>query len=175
VSPWLVTAEALAPFRRAQASRPPGDPAPLAYLDDAGDRRSGAVEIEITVAVTTARMRAAGAPAQTLGVTSTTHLYWTPAQLVAHHSSNGCSLEPGDLLGTGTISAPHVGGFGSLMEITKGGAKPFTVGDGEVRRFLEDGDEVVMTGHCRRDGFVPIGLGASRATIIPAPHLEETR
>ena len=168
VSPWLVTAEALAPFRSAQPDRPEGDPAPLAYLHDATDQQQGAFDIEIEVAVRTATMREVGAAPLRTGRTSALHMYWTPAQLIAHHASNGCPLEPGDLLGTGTISAPEVEGFGSLMEVTKGGREPFKIAR-EVRRFLEDGDEVVMTAHCRREGYATIGFGECRAVILPAP------
>lgn len=172
VSPWLVTAEALAPFRSAQIARPAGDPAPLPYLLDEADQATGAFDIAIDVAVRTAAMRDAGVEPLVVGRTSARHMYWTPAQLIAHHSSNGCPLEPGDLLGTGTISAPQQDGFGSLMEITSGGKQPFVLGDDEERRFLEDGDEVVMTARCSRDGFAAIGFGECRAIILPAPALE---
>lgn len=171
VSPWLVTMEALAPFRHVPLPRPDGDPLPLSYLDDAIDQATGALSIDLTVAVRTARMRAAGYDPIVLGRTSALHMYWTPAQLIAHHSSNGCPLEPGDLLGTGTISAPEPDGFGSLMEITAGGSTPFVL-DGEKRSFLEDGDEVVMTGRCARDGYIPIGFGECRAVIEAAPDPE---
>lgn len=166
VSPWLVTMEALAPFRTAQIQRPDGDPAPLPYLYDPADQANGAVEIEIEVLIITARMRAEGSAPERLGKTSSAHLYWTPAQLVAHHSSNGCALEPGDLLGTGTISAPERGGFGSLMEISKGGREPFALANGETRRFLEDGDTVLLRGTCARDGYARIGLGECSAEIL---------
>jgi len=169
ISPWLVTAEALAPFRTQQAARPEGDPAPLPYLWDDADQQAGAFLIDIDVAVRTARMRAQGMAPQIVGSTSARHLYWTPAQFVAHHTSNGCPLEPGDLLGTGTISAPDKSGFGSLLELTDGGKAPFKLGEGEERRFLEDGDEVVMTGQCRRAGFASIGFGECRALVLPAP------
>lgn len=168
VSPWLVTAEALAPFRVAQARREPDDPAPLPYLFDRADQESGALAIEIEVGLRTAAMRSAGAPAERLGRTSARHLYWTPAQLVAHHSSNGCNLEPGDLLGTGTISSPSREGFGSLMEISEGGKTPLMLANGETRTFLEDGDEIVMTGRCVRAGFKSIGFGECRSMILPA-------
>jgi len=171
VSPWLVTADALEPFRIAQPPRPEGDPAPLPYLADAADQARGAFDISVSVAVRTAGMRRDGRDPTVVGRTNARHMYWTPAQLIAHHSSNGCKLEPGDLLGTGTISAPEKGGFGSLMEITRGGQEPFDPGDGSSRTFLEDGDEVVMTGTCRREGFVSIGFGECRAIIIPAPPL----
>lgn len=168
ISPWLVTVEALAPFRTAQARREDNDPAPLAYLMDAGDQSSGAFSISIEVALRTARMREAGAPAEIIGRTNATHLYWTPAQLVAHHSSNGCNLEPGDLLGTGTISSPVRTGYGSLLEMSAGGTSPFKLSSGETRTYLEDGDEVVFTGRCERDGFAPIGFGECRAVILEA-------
>ena len=139
----------------------------MPYLLDAADQERGALKIDIEAAARTAAMRLKGAEPVTLCRTSALHLYWTPAQLLAHHSSNGCPLEPGDLLGSGTISAPQQHGHGSLMELTKAGKEPFLLG-GEERRFLEDGDEVVMTARCTREGFATIGFGECRGTILPA-------
>ncbi|MBV8048260.1 MAG: fumarylacetoacetase [Paludibacterium sp.] len=169
ISPWIVTAEALAPFRAAQMARPPGDPAPLPYLLDARDQAEGALAIQLEIALQTAAMREAGQPHQAIAWTAASHLYWTPAQMVAHHSSNGCNLEPGDLLGTGTISAPEEHGYGSLLETTSRGERPIRLANGEERRFLEDGDEVVLTGRCSQPGFASIGFGECRATVLPAP------
>lgn len=168
ISPWIVTAAALAPFRTAPNARPEGDPAPLPYLTAPSDRENGAFMIDIEVAIVSAKMAKAGLDPQVVGRTRATHLYWTPGQMVAHHSSNGCNLEPGDLLGTGTISAPGKEGFGSLMEITSGGKEAFRLPTGEPRTFLEDGDEVILTGRCSRDGFRSIGFGECRAAVLPA-------
>lgn len=168
VSPWVVTAEALAPFRIAQPARPDGDPRPLPYLWDEADQASGALAIELEVHLLTAAMRAAGTPPHRLSRGPASNMYWTVAQIVTHHASNGCNLTPGDLLGTGTISAPDNSGYGSLLEISRGGSQPVTLPGGETRSFLEDGDEVVLTARATADGFVPIGFGACGATILPA-------
>ena len=169
VSPWVVTAEALAPYRIAQPTRPPGDPMPLPYLWDAADQAAGALAIVLEVSILTAAMRAAGTPPHRLSRGPARNMYWTVAQIVTHHASNGCNLDPGDLLGTGTISAPDDDGFGSLLEIGGGGARPVTLPGGEIRAFLEDGDELILAGTARADGRVPIGFGACRAVVMPAP------
>ena len=164
VSPWIVTAEALAPFRVAQPPRPSGDPTPLPYLMSAADQQKGAFDIALEVL-----LAPGGGAAQRLSASNATDLYWTAAQFVAHHTSGGCNLNPGDLLGSGTISGVTHEGCGSLLELTRGGAEPIRLGDGGVRRFLEDGDEVIFRGVCRREGFAPIGFGECRAVILPAP------
>ena len=168
VSPWVVTSEALAPFRVGQPPRPEGDPTPLPYLWDDDDQRHGAYAIELGATLATAAMRERGLPPHRLSSGPATSMYWTVAQIVTHHASNGCDLRPGDLLGTGTISAPTDDGYGSLMEITRGGARPLTLPTGETRSFLEDGDELMLSATARADGFVPIGFGACRAAILPA-------
>ncbi|MEZ5291073.1 MAG: fumarylacetoacetase [Vicinamibacterales bacterium] len=168
ISPWVVTPEALAPFAIAQPPRPEGDPAPLPYLTDAGDLARGAFDIELEVLLYTACLRAQGLPPERLSIGSTRHLYWTVAQLVAHHASNGCNLRPGDLLGSGTISTPTPGGFGSLLEITAGGTQPVALASGRTRTFLEDGDEVIMRARARRDGHVTLGFGDVRGRVGPA-------
>ena len=168
ISPWVVTPEASAPFRMAQASRPAGDPPPLPYLLDAADHAAGALDIELEVLLLTADLAAKRLPPHQLSLGNTRHLYWTVAQLVAHHSSGGCNLRAGDLLGTGTISAPTDEGLGSLLEISAGGRRPLTLTSGETRRFLEDGDTVIMRARCRREGFASIGFGECRGTIAPA-------
>jgi fumarylacetoacetase len=168
ISPWVVTPEALAPFRTAQATRPAGDPAPLPYLFDAADQATGALDIELEVYLLTPGLQSKGLPPQRLSVGSARHLYWTVAQLVAHHSSGGCNLRAGDLFGTGTISAPGEDGLGSLLEISAGGRRPVALASGETRRFLEDGDTVIMRARCQREGFASIGLGECRGTIAPA-------
>ncbi|MGO1079590.1 fumarylacetoacetase [Inquilinus sp. CA228] len=167
VSPWVITADALLPFRASAMVRPEGDPAPLDHLLDGADQESGGLDVELTVWLSTARMRAEGQEPATIITSNARHLYWTPAQMVAHHSSNGCNLLPGDLLGTGTISGPTRAQLSSLLELTMGGSEPVTLPNGEQRGFLSDGDEITFTARCRRDGFVPIGFGACTGTIIP--------
>jgi fumarylacetoacetase len=169
VSPWIVTPEALAPFWQSQAPRPEGDPAPLAYLSDADDQRHGALGLELQATLSSARMREAGVAPHVLSRGPASNMYWTTAQILAHHASNGCNLRPGDLLGTGTISAPDRDGCGSMLEITRGGAEPIQLPTGESRAFLEDGDEVVLSARANRHGFVPIGFGECRAVVLPAP------
>jgi fumarylacetoacetase len=165
VSPWIVTPEALAPFRQAQEARPEGDPRPLAYLQDEADQRAGALGVELEVFLTTAAMREQGLPPHRLSFGHAGNLYWTPAQLLAHHASNGCNLRAGDLLGTGTISSPTPDGFGSLLEITRNGQVAVSLPSGEVRHFLEDGDEIVLRAHARREGYVSLGFGECRALV----------
>ena len=171
LSPWIVTAEALAPFRLRQAPRPAGDPAPLPYLFDPDDQESGAFDITLDILLLTPGMRAANAAPVRLARSNTRHLYWTAAQMLAHHASNGCNLSPGDLFGSGTISGPTPESRGSLLEITEGGRKPLTLPSGETRRFLEDGDEVIFRAHAAREGVVGIGFGEARGVILPAPEL----
>ncbi|MFC7472758.1 fumarylacetoacetase [Dankookia sp. GCM10030260] len=163
ISPWVVTPEALAPFRIAQAPRPDGDPKPLDYLWDEADQAQGALDLAVEVSLVTRQ----GGPFR-LSLSNTSHLYWTFAQMVAHHSCGGCNLAPGDLFGSGTISSPTEDGFGALLEITQGGRKPITLPNGEERRFLEDGDTVVFRAQAKRDGYVTIGFGECRGTVLPA-------
>ncbi|WP_431285494.1 fumarylacetoacetase [Humitalea sp. 24SJ18S-53] len=171
LSPWIVTADALRPFRVPAWPRPAGDPAPLPHLDGAGDQALGGLEVTVEAFLTTAAMREAGTAPHRLSRAATDALYWTPAQMIAHQTSNGCNLEPGDLYGTGTISGPDRAGLGSLLEITQRGSIPITLPGGETRGFLDDGDEVVFHGHCARDGRVRIGFGACAGQILPAPHV----
>jgi fumarylacetoacetase len=168
ISPWVITPEAMAPFRLAQPKRPEGDPEPLPHLFDASDQAAGALDIELEVLLLTPGLTAKGLPPHQLSKGSSRHLYWTVAQLVAHHSSNGCNLRPGDIFGTGTISGLTRSELGSLLEISLGGREPTTLASGETRRFLEDGDTVIMRAHCRRDGFASIGFGECRGTVIAA-------
>lgn len=168
VSPWVITAEALAPFRIAQPPRPDGDPAPLAYLWDEADQSGGALAIDLAAYLLTAKMREAGLPPHRLSRGPASNMYWTVAQLVTHHASNGCNLNPGDLLGTGTLSAPSEDGFGSMLELSRGGAQPVLLPNGEERTFLADGDEVILTATARSDGYIPIGFGECRAMVLPA-------
>ena len=167
VSPWVVSFEALAPFRR-PLTRPEGDPEPLPYLDSAFNRAHGAMAITLEAWLQTARMREQGLPAVRLSQSSALDAYWTPAQLLAHHTSNGCNLNTGDLLGTGTLSGPQPGQGGCLLELTRGGREPLTLADGEKRAFLEDGDTVTLKAWCEAPGAVRIGLGAVSGTVAPA-------
>ncbi|GAC1339500.1 MAG: fumarylacetoacetase [Acetobacteraceae bacterium] len=168
ISAWIVTPEALAPYQVAPAARAAGDPGPLPYLADAGDAEVGALDLELEVLLTTRAMTKQGLAPHRLSLGRATDLYWTPAQLVTHQASNGCNLNPGDLLGTGTISSPGPEGCGSLLEITQGGRSPITLPSGEVRRFLEDGDEVLLRARAARDGAAPIGFGECRGVVLPA-------
>ncbi len=168
VSPWVVSFDALAPFRR-PLQRKPGDPEPLAYLDSPANRAYGSLGITLEVWLQTARMRAARLPAVRLSQADTAEAaYWTPAQLLAHHSSNGCPLATGDLLGTGTLSGPGPGQGGSLMELSRGGREPLLLPGGEQRCFLEDGDTVALRAYCEAPGAVRIGLGAVAGTVLGA-------
>ena len=169
VSPFVVTAEALAPFRTPQAPRPDGDPAPLPYMMDAEDQASGAFAIELEASILTPAMRKAGMAPFPLTRSCALDLYWTPAQMIAHHTMGGCNIAPGDLFGSGTISADRPGGYGSMLELSKGGAEPIELPTGETRTYLEDGDELIMTAWCEREGFVRIGLGQARGTVMPPP------
>ena len=168
ISPWVVTAEALEPFRRAQPARPQGDPQPLPYLLDPRDQAAGAFNIELEALLLTEAMREQNLPAHRLTLSNTRHMYWTVAQMIAHHSVNGCQLQAGDLFGSGTLSGPESGQFGSLLEITEGGKKPIELASGEVRKFLEDGDEIILRARCSREGFASIGFGECRGKVLPA-------
>lgn len=168
VSPWVMTAEALAPFRVAQPARPEGDPEPLAYLDDPVDRQSGALAIALEVRLASRAMREAGHEGMLLSKGQATSMYWTLAQMVTHHASNGCNLAPGDLLGTGTISGPTSGSEGSLMEITRNGTQPVALPTGERRAFLEDGDAITLIARAERQGFRSIGFGSCTGVVEPA-------
>lgn len=165
VSPWIVTAEALAPFRGPQPPRPAGDPAPLPHLLDATDQATGGLDIDFEVYIHTAKMRADGTKPHRLSAVNASVLYWTVAQMVAHHTSNGCNLVPGDLLGTGTLSGPDVGTEGCLLEMSRGGQKEIDLGNGETRRYLVDGDDIIFRAHCSRAGQVSIGFGECRGRI----------
>ncbi len=166
ISPWVVTLDALAPFRTAAFERPAGDPAPLPYLHDDDDRRAGGIGIMLEVLLSSARMRAEKVAPMRLSRSKLNDLYWTPAQLLAHHASGGCNLRPGDLLASGTVSGAAKDARGCLLELTWRGTEPVRLSTGEERRFLEDGDEVVMRGWCEREGFVRIGLGECRGEVV---------
>lgn len=165
ISPWIVTMEALAPFR-APHQRDLADPQPLAYLDGADNRERGNLDITLEVWLQTARMRAQGDTAIRLTRgNSKQAAYWTAAQLLAHHTVNGCNLRPGDLLGSGTLSGPLPTEAGSLLELTLGGKQPLTLPNGETRTFLDDGDTLTLRGYCEAPGAVRIGLGEATATL----------
>jgi fumarylacetoacetase len=169
VSPWIVSPQALAPFRKAMPPRPAGDPAPLPYLDDPVDRQSGALEIQLEVTLSTEQMRAAGLPPHVLSRGSAdAAMYWSAAQIVAHHSSNGCNLQPGDLIGTGTLSTDSADGLGSLLEISQGGKQPVHLPTGETRGFLENGDEITLRAWCESEGVARIGFGECVGRVVPA-------
>jgi fumarylacetoacetase len=155
VSPWVITADALAPFRR-----PDGDPRPLDYLYDATDQANGGLDVHLQVLLSTAQMRGASEPAVEILTSNAKYLYWTPAQMVAHHTINGCNLQPGDLIGTGTISGPSPAELSSMLEFTSAGSKPVALPNGERRSFLQDGDEITFRGRCSRQGYATIGFGS---------------
>jgi fumarylacetoacetase len=163
ISPWVITMEALEPYRVPPAPRPEGDPAPLPYLSWPADR---ALDLTIEVEITSEKMRAAAMTPLRLSHGNTRDLYWTAAQMVAHHTSNGCNLRTGDLLGSGTISGADRRSLGCLLEITRRGAEPVELPTGESRRFLEDGDEVTLRGWCEKEGLPRIGLGTCAGRIV---------
>ena len=167
ISPWIVTLEALAPYR-VPFTRPAGDPQPLPYLDSPEVRAAGAFDIRLDVLLETARMRQADDAPARLSRTSYRHAYWTIAQLVAHHTVNGCNLQPGDLLGTGTLSGPEADEAGALIELTQGGKLPVYLPAGETRTFLADGDAIIVRGWCEKPGAARIGFGECRGTVLPA-------
>ena len=164
VSPWIVSSDALEPFRVPMPPRPDGDPEPLPYLKSEGDT---AFAIQLEVTLSTARMRDAGEPAHRLSRgTASSAMYWSAAQIVTHHAANGCNLQPGDLIGTGTLSTDSDSGLGSLLEISRGGKQPIVLPSGESRSFLEDGDEVTLRAWCEREGAVRIGFGECVGRVV---------
>jgi fumarylacetoacetase len=168
LSPWVVTMEALAPFRVAAFVRPEGDPAPLPYLASPKDQQEGGLDLWLEVSLLPARMREGGIAPALLGRSNFRDMYWTMAQMLTQHASNGCNLRTGDLLASGTVSGADKSARGCLLELTSRGKDPLTLPTGEQRKFLEDGDEVILNGFCERDGFRRIGLGSCRGTIVPA-------
>ena len=168
ISPWIVTAEALAPYRTHAFRRPAGDPAPLPYLADAEDQERGGLAIEMSAYILTARMREQGLAPFRLSRSPFETLYWTVAQMIAHHTCNGCNLEVGDLIGSGTVSGPERSGWGSLLELSMRGREPIALPSGETRGFIEDGDEIIFRAQCAREGFARIGFGECRGVVLPA-------
>ena len=168
ISPWLVSLDALAPFRQASLSRTAAEPRPLPYLRSATDDALGAIDIKVQASLQTVQMREVANPGEVITSTTFAHQYWTIAQMLAHHSVGGCQLRPGDLIGTGTISGPGEGEAGAMIELAKNGAAPVGFSTGETRAFLEDGDAIILTAWCERPGFRRIGFGESRGTVQAA-------
>jgi fumarylacetoacetase len=164
----VIDIEALTPFRIAPAGRPTGDPAPLPYLQDADDAMTGQFALRLEVGLLTPRMREAGVPPHQLSRAHASDMYWTFAQIVTQQASNGCNMSPGDLLGTGTISGSKREASGSLLEQSRGGTEPVQLSNGEVRSFLQDGDEVIFHAFAEAQGFASIGFGTCRAKVLPA-------
>ncbi|MBC3863554.1 fumarylacetoacetase [Undibacterium jejuense] len=167
ISPWVVTLEALAPYRLGW-TRDAADPQPLPYLDSADLRDSAAFDIELEVLLQTEKMRTDGTPPQRLSLSNFRHSYWTVSQLVTHHTVNGCNLNPGDLLGSGTQSGPAPEEAGSLLELTEGGKKSIALSNGEQRVFMEDGDAIIMRGWAQKEGVARVGFGEVVGTLLPA-------
>lgn len=166
VSPWIVTTEALAPYRTSW-TRDENYPQPMEYLESAANREQGAFDIQMDVKIQTKKMRSEGhSPAQ-VSTSSFKHSYWTVAQMVTHHTVNGCNFMPGDMLGSGTQSGPTHEEAGSLLELSRGGKEKITLSNGEQRSFLEDGDNVIMRGWCEKQGYARIGFGSVESTVLP--------
>ena len=165
VSPWVVMAEALEPFRVAAFARPEGDPAPLPHLTSEEDQRTGGFDIALEVHLATRKMREQGIAPVRVSRSNFRDMYWTLAQMITHHASNGCNLIAGDLLASGTVSGPAKDARGSLLELAWKGTEPLQLPSGETRKFLEDGDEVILRGYCEREGAARIGLGECRGTV----------
>ena len=167
ISPWVVTLDALAPYRLGW-TRDAADPQPLPYLDSADLRSNAAFDIELEVLLQTEKMRADGTPPQRLSLSNFRHSYWTISQLVTHHTVNGCNLNPGDFLGSGTQSGPAPQEAGSLLELTEGGKKSIALSNGEQRIFMEDGDAIIMRGWAQKEGIARVGFGEVVGTLLPA-------
>jgi fumarylacetoacetase len=165
ISPWVVTMEALAPFRTLALVRPAGDPSPLPYLLSPDDAQYGGIDLTLEVHLSSRQMREQNMKPVMLSRGNFKEMYWTIGQMIAHHTCNGCNLRPGDLLGSGTVSGPTKNSLGSLLELTWRGSDPFKLPSGEERKFLENGDEVIMRGYCEKEGFARIGLGECRGSI----------
>ncbi|MBR9911964.1 MAG: fumarylacetoacetase [Gammaproteobacteria bacterium] len=167
ISPWIVTMEALAPFR-APFAHPEDDPQPLPYLDSAANRERGGLDIGLQVLIQTEQMRRDKLAPEAIAHSNFVHSYWTIAQMVTHHTVNGCNLRPGDLFGSGTQSGPQPAEAGSMLELSRGGKEPITLSNGETRAFIEDGDTLVIRGSCAREGAARIGFGEVASTVLPA-------
>jgi fumarylacetoacetase len=168
ISPFVVTLEALAPFRTVAFERETGDPQPLDYLSSEQNEKNGGFDINLEVYIQTQKMRDENTEPLLLSRSNVKDLYWTIGQMLTHHASNGCNLQTGDLIATGTVSGEGAGERGCLLELTWRGKEPIKLPNGEERRFLEDGDEVIMKGFCEKEGFRRIGFGECRGVILPA-------
>lgn len=169
ISPWVVTWEALEPYRVPAFFRPPGDPPPLPYLSSDKDHNDGGVDLVIEVYIRSMMMREGHLRPARLSAASLADMYWTPAQMLTHHTSNGCNLRPGDLFASGTVSGPDPGSQGCLLELTRKGAEAIALPTGEERRFLHDGDEIILRGYLRREGAARIGLGECAGLVVASP------
>lgn len=168
ISPYVVTMEALAPFRTPAFEREEGDPQPLGYLNDEQNQKYGGLDINLEVYIQTEKMRNQNIEPHLLSRSNTKDLYWNIGQMLTHHASNGCNLQTGDLIASGTVSGKEKHERGCLLELTWRGTEPLDLPSGEKRRFLEDGDEIIMKGFCEREGFRRIGLGECRGRVLPA-------
>jgi fumarylacetoacetase len=168
ISPWVVTLEALAHYRTLAFVREPANSCLLPHLYDPGDQQYGGLELTVEAWLNSNKMRELGIGPMRLSRASMGDMYWTMAQMLTHHASNGCNLRPGDLLASGTISGPSKDARGCLLELTSGGKEPITLPSGEQRSFLEDGDEVILRGYCERKGAARIGFGECRGVVLPA-------
>ena len=168
ISPWLVTLDALEPFRCAAYARPDSDPQPMPHLHDQDDQVRGGLDIQLEVSILTPQMKQKGHAVSVISRGNFDQMYWTVAQMLTHHASNGCNLRPGDLLASGTVSGPDKGSRGCLLELTWRGTEPLQLPDGEERKFLEDGDELIIHGRCEASGAVSIGFGECRGIVAPA-------
>jgi fumarylacetoacetase len=166
ISPWVVTWEALEPYRVPSFFRPPSDPMPLPYLASEKDRNEGGLDLNIEVYIRSMLMREGRLRPTRLSAASLADMYWTPGQMLTHHASNGCNLRPGDLFASGTVSGPEPGSQGCLLELTRRGAEPIALPTGEERKFLNDGDEIVLRAYLQRDGAARIGLGECSGLIV---------
>ncbi len=171
ISPWVVTMDALAPFRVGAYQRPDGDPQPLPYLYSEANERNGGLDITMEIAILSESMREQGMEPYVLSRSRFREFYWSIFQMLTHHTSNGCRLIPGDLIGTGTVSSSGADEMGSILEKTKRGAEPLTLPSGQVRSFVDDGDEIILRGYCEREGYRRIGFGECRARVLPARFL----
>ncbi|PSB10879.1 fumarylacetoacetase, partial [filamentous cyanobacterium CCP2] len=166
LSPWVVTLEALAPFRGSAFTRPADDPSPLPYLTSTINQQSGGINLTLEVFLSSAQMRQEGREPLRLSQTNFQKMYWTLAQMLTHHTSNGCNLRPGDLFASGTVSGAEAGTQGCLLELTQRGTQPIALPTGEMRSFLQEGDEVILRGYCEEAGYVRIGLGECRGQVV---------
>ncbi|MFN7930830.1 MAG: fumarylacetoacetase [Blastocatellia bacterium] len=173
ISPWIVTMEALAPFRVPAAARAAADPRPLPYLSSDANETQGGIALQLEVWLSSAQMREQQLPPLQLSHSNFREMYWTFAQMLTHHASNGCNLRAGDLLASGTVSGPTKDARGCLLELTWRGTEPIPLPSGEQRTFLQDGDEVILRGYCERDGFRRIGFGECRGLILPVAEHHE--